>query len=197
VATPQTAVLYQVVKVLFGIGEERVGGFDDGGQSALKWFLGRNPVKPALAREFFVVGKVETHEELDGFGGCGWGSFRTVFALPFGLVRLFGFAGIGAVFSRSSGGDAFKFEEEFFVETVGLLPTLEFVARLLRLFLVFCEVKLNISMGHKMSLRLAGGVSQEMPVDCGAWRMMRRRLCFPVIWFGESAGVGVSSGSQE
>jgi hypothetical protein len=42
------------------------------------------------------------------------------------------------------------------------------VARLLRFFFVFCEVKLNISVGHKMILRLAGGVSQEMPVDCGA-----------------------------
>ncbi len=159
--SPQTSVLYQVVKVLFGIGEKRVGGFDDGGRSALKGFFGRNPVKPALPRKFFVIGKIETHEELDGFGGRGGGWLGLVFALPFGLVRHFGFAGLGAVVRRSSSGDAFKFEEEFFVEAVGLLPALEFVARLLHLFLVLCEIKLNVSVGHEISLRLAGGVSQE------------------------------------
>ena len=124
----QKAVLYQVVKVLFGIGKRRVGGFDDERGGTQKWFLGGNSLQPALTGEFFVIGKVETHEELDGFGGCGRGCFGLVFALPFGLVRLFGFAGLGAVFRWSSGRDAFKFEEEFFVKAVGLLPTLEFVA---------------------------------------------------------------------
>jgi hypothetical protein len=174
VVSPQTAVLYQVVKVLFGIGKRRVGGFDDERGGTLKWFLGRNSLQPALSGEFLVVGEVETHEELNGFGGCGHGGFGLVFALPFGVAGLFGFVGFGAVFRWSSGGDAFKFEEEFFVEAVGLFPTLEFVARLLRFFLVFCEVKLNIGMGHKMSLRLAGGVSQEMPVNCSACGLMWR-----------------------
>ena len=159
--SPQTAVLYQVVKVLFGIGEKRISGFDDGGGSALKGLFGRNPIEPALPRKFFVIGKVEPHEELDGFGRCGQGSVWTVLALPFGLVGLFGFAGLGGVVRRSGSGDAFKFEEEFLVEAVGLLPTLEFVARLLDLIFVFCEVKLNVSVGHEISLRLAGGVSQE------------------------------------
>ena len=167
VVAPQTAVLYQVVKVLFGISKRRVGGFDDERGGTLKWFLGRNSLQPALSGEFFVVGKVETHEKLYGFGGCGRVWFGLVFALALGLVRLFGFTRLGAVFRGSSGGDAFKFEEEFLVEAVSLLPTLKLVARLLSLFFVFCEVKLNISVGHEISLRLAGGVSQEMAVDCG------------------------------
>ena len=154
--SPQTAVLYQVVKVLFGIGEEGVSGFNDGWRSTLKWFLGRNSLQPALSGEFFVIGKVETHEELDGFGGCGWRSFGFGLDLPFRLVRLIGFVGLGTVFSRSSGSDAFKFEEELFVETIGLLPALEFVACLLDLIFVLCEIKLNIDVGHKISLRLAG-----------------------------------------
>jgi len=187
VAAPQTAVLYQVVKVLFGIGKGRVGGFNDERRGALKGFLGRNTVNPALAGEFFVVGKVEAHKELHGFGGCGRGWIGLVFALSLGLVRLIGFAGLGAFFSRSGGSDAFKFEEEFLVEAVGLLPTLEFVARLLRFFLVFCEVKLNIGVGHEISLRLAGGVSQEMSVDCGACGAMRRGGEAPLL-FGLERG---------
>ena len=165
--SPQTAVLYQVVKVLFGIGEEGVGGLDDNWRSTPKWFLGRNSLQPALSGKFFVIGKVETHEELDSFGGRGWRSISFGLDLPFRLVRLIGFVGFGTVFSRS-GGDAFKLEEEFLVEAIGLLPALEFVACLLNFLLVFCEVKLNVDVGHKISLRLAGGVSQEMPVDCGA-----------------------------
>lgn len=171
--------------MLFGIGKRRVGGFDDGWGSALKWFLGRNSLQPALSGEFLVVGEVETHEELYGFGGCGQGGFGLFFALSFGAARLFGFLGLGAFFGRS-GGDTFKFEEEFFVQAVGLLPALEFVARLLDLFFVFCEVKLNIDVGHEISLRLAGGVSQEMPVDCGAGGG------FLPIGFGKRVAVEVS-----
>src|SRR5208283_4363788 len=115
----QTAVLYQVVKLLFGIGKMRVRGFDDGGGSALKWFLGRNAVEPALSRKLFVLGEVEADEEFDGFGR------RWRFGLVF--CGFLGLAGFGGVLGRSS-GDAFKFEEQFFVEAIGLFPTLEFVA---------------------------------------------------------------------
>jgi len=147
-ASPQTAALYQLVEVLFGIGEQNVGGFDDNWRSALKWFLGRNSLQPALSGELFVIGKVETHDELDGFGGRGCGWFGLVLALPFGLVWILGFFGFCGIFGRSR-GNSFKFEEEFLVKAVGLLPALEFVARLLDLLLVFCEIKLNIDMGIK------------------------------------------------
>ena len=69
--SPQTAVLYQVLKVLFGIGKSGVSGFDDGRGSALKGFLGWNALQPALPRELFVIRKVEAHEELDGLRGRG------------------------------------------------------------------------------------------------------------------------------
>jgi len=107
----------------------------------------------SAGRKLFVIGEVEANEELNIIWWCGCGRFGIVLAFALGFIRLIGFAGTCSHFDRSRGGDAFKFEEKFFVEAIGLLPALEFVARQLDLFFVGCEVELNVDVGHEISLR--------------------------------------------
>jgi hypothetical protein len=143
--------LGQGVKEFRGFGESRLTLADYFRFRRFEWFFGGDAVEPALVREFFVVGEIQTDEDADfraGFGGVG-----LCCGLFLGGRRLFCFCGVRGIVS----GFALEFQEHFFAETESLRPAFYFVAGLLRYFFVGAEIENQEVMGHELCIAKFGG----------------------------------------
>jgi hypothetical protein len=148
-----------------------------------------NAVEPLLLGHFFVVREIEAHEEFyrARVGGLVFrlvGPFRfcalRAFGGRFGLgvfFRLVGGLGFGCSFGRFGGYfvTAIKFDLELFVEAEGLLPSFQFMAGLLRFFLVG-ELKNHVSVGHATSLPVGITASQETLCRDGIGKLQTRDI---------------------
>jgi len=129
-------------------GEGIVGGADDFGFDGFERLFGGNALDPAVMRELFVVGKIETDEEFYRAGGSGGLFFcgRFLFALGSGLL----FGGLGG--GRCGRFFAVEFQEHFVAEAETLLPAFDFVASFLSGVFVGAEIEDEKCLGHGSSI---------------------------------------------
>src|SRR5690348_2401983 len=160
-AAPKLAMILQGVDLLHDFIELRFALPDDARRSIPERLLGWNALEPAVLCQLFVPRKIKSHQQVHlaivgrrrtwRFGG----GFRFRLGFRFGL---FAFWGIGSLL-RGFGSAfrlvfrALKLVQEFLVQAKCLFPALEFVPRELRLLFVSAELKQDICVRHKISLR--------------------------------------------
>src|SRR5579859_426394 len=161
-AAPKLAMLLQGVELFDYFFESRFALSNDARRRILERLLGRNALEPALLCQLFVPRKIESYKQIHlAIGGrCGsWRFGSGGFGFGLGLrFRLFAFWGIGSLLSGFGSAfcfvfSAFKLVQEFFIQPKCLFPAFEFVPRELRLLFISAELKQDICVRHKISLR--------------------------------------------
>src|SRR6266566_4198412 len=157
---------------------------DDLWRSRPKMLVVRDALDPALLGEFFMIRKVEPHEQLYR---TRWGAFGLRFRFGFG-PRIGPFRSLPFSFclvltsslplargfllrSRGSSLDAcgiaaVELVQESLIQAEGLLPAFKFVTRLLSRLFVCAEIERKIGRGHEQSVRRQASKRQaERPMQ--------------------------------